>query len=80
MIALLTTIDRIKLSAVRSILAGEGIDSELFDTASGALFQALIPVRLMVADDDRVTARRILRMAGFIEAADGDWDLAAPAD
>jgi ribosomal protein S18 acetylase RimI-like enzyme len=76
MIALLTSTDHIKLSAVRSILAGEGIDSELFDTASGALFQSLIPVRLMVMEDDRVAARRILRQAGFVEAADGDWDLA----
>jgi hypothetical protein len=75
MIALLTTIDPVKLSAVRALLAGEGIESETFDTAAGALWRAVIPVRLMVAEADADNARRVLRQAGFTEAADGDWDL-----
>jgi hypothetical protein len=54
-IALLTTIDPVKLGAVRAVLAGEGIASELFDTAAGALWRAVIPVRLMVG---RVRRRR----------------------
>jgi hypothetical protein len=76
MIALLTTTDPVKLSAVRALLAGEGVDCETFDTAAGDLFRAVIPVRVMVADHDRDRARRILREAGFVEAKDGDWDLA----
>jgi hypothetical protein len=75
MIALLTTIDPVKLGAVRAVLAGEGIASDVFDTAAGALWRAVIPVRLMVAESDADDARRVLRQAGFTEAADGDWDL-----
>jgi hypothetical protein len=75
MIALLTTTDQVKLGAVRSLLAGEGVAFEVFDQAAGALWRAVIPLRLMVADDDAANARRILRQAGFVEAADGDWDL-----
>ena len=75
MIALVTTIDSVKLGAVRSLLAGEGIETEVFDVAAGALWRAVIPMRLMVGESDADAARRILRQAGFIEAADGDWDL-----
>ena len=75
MIALLTTIDPVKLSAVRALLTGEGISSEVFDAAAGALWRAVIPMRLVVGEADADDARRVLRQAGFIEAADGDWDL-----
>ncbi|HEY2179520.1 MAG TPA: DUF2007 domain-containing protein [Caulobacteraceae bacterium] len=75
MIALLTTLDPVKLGAVRALLAQEGIACEVFDTAAGALWKAVIPMRLMIAEDEADDARRILRQAGFIEAADGDWDL-----
>ncbi|HEY2483081.1 MAG TPA: DUF2007 domain-containing protein [Caulobacteraceae bacterium] len=76
MIALVTTTDQVKLGAMRALLAGEGVACEVFDQAAGALWRAVIPLRLMVADDDAATARRVLRQAGFVEAADGDWDLA----
>ncbi len=76
MIAILTTTDVVKLGAVRALLAGEGVESEVFDQAAGALWRAVIPQRLMVADDDAASARRVLRQAGFVEAKDGDWDLA----
>ena len=75
MIALLTTTDTVKLSAVQALLAGEGIDAEVFDAAAGALWRAVIPMRVMVADDDAPRARRALKEAGFSEARDGDWDL-----
>ena len=76
MIAVLTTTDPVKLSAVRALLTSEGVDTEAFDTAAGDLWRAVIPVRVMVANGDLDRARRILREAGFVEASDGDWDLA----
>jgi hypothetical protein len=75
MIALLTTTDAVKISAVCALLADGGVDCETFDTATGNLLAAIIPVRVMVADHDRDRARRLLREAGFVEAKDGDWDL-----
>ena len=75
-IAILTTTDEVKLGAVRALLAGESVESEVFDRAAGSLWRAVIPMRLMVADEDADAARRILRLAGFVEAKDGDWDLA----
>jgi hypothetical protein len=74
-IAILTTTDRVKLSAAQALLAGENIQSELFDTAAGQLWTSIIPVRLMVEEADAALARGALRAAGFTEAADGDWDL-----
>jgi hypothetical protein len=75
MIAILTTTDEVKLGAVRALLGGEGVASEVFDRAAGSLWRAVIPMRLMVADEDASAARRVLRQAGFVEAKDGDWDL-----
>ena len=76
MIALLTTIDRVKLSAIGSLLVGAGIDHQVFDGAAGSLWTAIIPMRLMVGEDDLTGARYALRTAGFVAAGDGDWDLA----
>ena len=78
MIALLTTTDAIKLSAAQSLLADEDVSSEVFDGQAGALWRAIIPMRLMIDDADLDRARQLLRLAGFVEAADGDWDLRAP--
>ncbi len=75
MIALMTTTDAVKLSAVQALLGGEGIAAEVFDAAAGALWRAVIPMRVMIADDDLPRARRALVQAGFREAGDGDWDL-----
>jgi len=66
----------VKLSAAQALLAGERVESAVFDTAAGGLWRAIIPMRLMIDDADLNRARRILRMAGFVEASDGDWDLA----
>lgn len=74
--AILTTTDEVKLGAVRALLGGEGVASEVFDRAAGSLWRAVIPMRVMVADADVNDARRVLRQAGFVEAKDGDWDLA----
>jgi hypothetical protein len=52
-------------SVVRSALAAEGIDSFLFDTEMnwGGL-DGVVPVRLMVDEDDLAAARLILKRAG----------------
>ncbi len=77
MIALLTTTDPVKLSAVQALLAAEEVGSAVFDSAAGGLWRSIIPVRLMVDEADLSRARWTLRAAGFVEAADGDWDLPA---
>jgi len=71
----MTTTDRIKLSAAHALLAAESVESAIFDTAVGGLWSAIIPMRLMIDEDDLPRARWALRAAGFAQAADGDWDL-----
>lgn len=75
MIAILTTTDPIKLSAARALLKQAEVESEVFDSAAGGLWRSIIPQRLMIYDEDAARARWVLRGAGFVEAADGDWDL-----
>jgi len=77
LIALLRTTDPIKLGAVRALLEDAGLETEVFDGAAGALWRGIIPVRLMIAEAAVHEARRLLRLAGFVEARDGDWDLRA---
>ena len=77
MIVILTTTDAVKLSAVQAVLADAGVAAEVFDSAAGGLWRAIIPMRLMIDDADEASARRALREAGFVEAGDGDWDLRA---
>jgi len=79
MMTLLQTTDALKVTAVDALLRGEGIACETFDTAAGSLWRAIIPIRVMVAQEDHGRARRILREAGFVEAGDGDWDLSSRA-
>jgi type III secretory pathway lipoprotein EscJ len=74
---LITTTDAIKLSAVQALLASEGVASDVFDAQAGGLWRSIIPQRLMVENEDVDRAKRVLRVAGFVEAADGDWDLRA---
>lgn len=75
--AILTTLDPIKLGAARAVLEAAGVRAVVFDSAAGALWRAIIPLRLMAPDEEANDARRALRQAGFVEAADGDWDLKA---
>lgn len=79
MIALVATTDAVKLSAIQALLDSGGVETRVFDTAAGGLWRGLIPCRLMIDPEDQVRARALLRQAGFIEAADGDWDLAPGA-
>ncbi len=72
---LIRTTDALKVTAVEALLRGADIECEVFDTAAGSLWSAIIPIRVMVADRDHNAARRLLREAGFVEAADGEWDL-----
>ena len=62
------TADQVKLTALC------GVKAEVFDAAAGALWRQVIPVRLMVADDDLQRARIVLGQAGFHRAGDNDWD------
>ncbi len=79
MMTLLQTTDAVKVTAVAALLRGAGVRFETFDTAAGSLWRAIIPIRVMVDDDDHGRASRLLRDAGFVEARDGDWDLARSA-
>ncbi len=81
MMTLLQTTDALKVTAVGALLRGAGIPFETFDTAAGSLWSAIIPLRVMVTQQDHASARRVLREAGFVEAGDGDWDLSpTPGD
>ena len=74
MIALITTTDPIKVSAIEALLRAEGIGAEVFDRQVGSLWTSVVPLRLMVADGDLDQARIALRRAGFAEGGDGEWD------
>jgi hypothetical protein len=76
-IALLATADVVKISAVQAVLDEAGIAFEVFDSAAGSMWGAAIPRRLMVDEADLARARQALAAAGFVEAADGEWDLRA---
>lgn len=75
LIAVLTTTDPVKLSAVQALLTSADIESEVFDRAAGGLWTSIIPLRLMIANEDRAKARTILTESGWVAAGDGDWDL-----
>ena len=75
MIALLATADMVKISAVQALLAEAGVACELFDAGAGSMWGSAIPRRLMVDEADLGRARLALTAAGFVEAADGEWDL-----
>ena len=72
---LLVTTDALKITAIEALLKSAGVSFEVFDRAAGSLWSAIIPIRIMVADDDQARAARVLRDAGFVEARDGEWDL-----
>lgn len=77
MIAFLTTTDPVKLSAVQAVLVQAGLSPRVFDRAMSGLYgRALVPLRLMLEENQVPAARLAMRGAGFSEAADGDWDLA----
>jgi hypothetical protein len=57
--------DPVRLSALRATLADAGIESFVFDGQVGGLFNAAIPVRLMVVDEEAELARHVLAEAGF---------------
>jgi hypothetical protein len=55
--------DPVRLSVLRAVLSDAGIDSFVFDTGAGALFQGAIPSRLMVCEADIELARRAIAQA-----------------
>ncbi len=75
MITILTTTDPVKCAAIRVILQEGGVDGFVLDSGAGGLWGAAIPLRIAVSEAQEQDARRLLRIAGFIAASDGDWDL-----
>jgi hypothetical protein len=65
MIELERTTDPIRLSVMRSVLTDADIEHFIFDASAGALLQGVIPVRLMVREEDVELARRALGEAGL---------------
>jgi hypothetical protein len=65
LIELARTADPVRLSALRAVLTDAEIDHVVFDAGAGGLWQAAIPVRLMVRDQDLELARRIIAQLGL---------------
>lgn len=65
MIEIERTLDPVRLSVLRSVLADAGIDAFVFDSGAGALWQGAIPSRLMVRDEDQELARHAIAEAGL---------------
>jgi len=71
---LLRSNDPVLLSWVEALLAGARIETVLLDTHMSILDGSIsaIPRRLMVGDDDYITARRLLRDADHNLLSDHD--------
>jgi hypothetical protein len=67
MTELIRTNDLVLISAVEALLGGAGIECLVADQNMSVLEGSLgvLPRRVLVADDDRVRARRILTDAGL---------------
>ena len=65
MVEIERTLDPVRLSVLRSVLTDAGIETFVFDTGAGALWQGAIPSRLMVLDDDVDLARHAIAQAGL---------------
>lgn len=57
--------NRVEADLARLYLESEGVEAVLFDadinTVFGGIYATLLPVRLMVLDEDLVEAHRLLR-------------------
>ena len=65
MVEIERTLDPVRLSVLRSVLSDAGIETFVFDSGAGALWQGAIPARLMVLDDDADLARHAISQAGL---------------
>lgn len=65
MVELERTLDPVRLSVLRSVLADADIEHFVFDAGAGALWQGAIPIRVMVRESDIELARRALAEAGL---------------
>lgn len=65
MVEIERTMDVVRLSVLRSALSDAGVDSFVFDSGAGALWNGAIPTRLMVRDEDVELARRAIEQAGL---------------
>ncbi len=61
-----TSNDLVRISFLTALLADAGIDAILLDAHASATDGSIgaIPRRLVVADEDKLAARRVLRDAG----------------
>ena len=73
MVELLRSNDPVLISYIQSLLDDSGIDYLMLDShmsiTEGSL--GILPRRMMVADEDKLQARRLLREAGLEHHADG---------
>lgn len=65
MVEIERTLDPVRLSVLRSVLADAEIEHFVFDAGVGALWQGAFPTRLMVQEADVELARRAIREAGL---------------
>jgi hypothetical protein len=65
MVELERTLDPVRLSVLRSVLADADIGCFVFDQGAGALWNGVIPLRVMVADEDLEMARFVMEQAGL---------------
>jgi hypothetical protein len=65
MVELERTLDPVRLSVLKSVLADAGIENFVFDSGAGGLWQGAIPTRLMVREEDLELARFALTQAGL---------------
>ena len=71
MVEIERTLDPVRLSVLRSVLTDAGIETFVFDSGAGSLWQGAIPARVMVLDDDVDLARHAISQAGL-------WDILRP--
>ncbi len=67
---ILKTTDPVTLGRAESLLTAEGIPCVVFDRHTSIVQGSLgiLPCRLMVADEDLASARRLLTLAGVLDA------------
>lgn len=74
MVELLRSNDPVLISYIQSLLDDSGIDYLMLDVHTSIMEGSLgiLPRRMMVADEDKPQARRLLREAGLGHHGEGD--------
>jgi hypothetical protein len=63
MVEIEATSDPVRLSFLKAVLDGAGVQSFVFEPNVGALWPGALPARLMVAEPDQAAARRAIETA-----------------